>query len=74
MDDWQLASFFRFGSRIVTSERGNLGRFLQKFHGRGIRNSLIIRVSGVWGAKIAPHCWRSSPHRPTLTTQLPLCL
>lgn len=29
----QLNPFFRFGPRIVISESGNLGRFLQKFHG-----------------------------------------
>lgn len=32
MDDRQLTPFFRSGPRIVISESGNLGRFLQKFH------------------------------------------
>ena len=31
--DWQLSPFFRSGPRIVASKGGNLGRFLQKFHG-----------------------------------------
>lgn len=32
MGDRQLTPFFRFGPRIVISQSGNLGRFLQKFH------------------------------------------
>lgn len=71
MVEWQLSPFFRSGPRIVISTSGNLGRFSQKFHGRGIKNALFIRVSGVWGAKRAPHCCLSSPHRPTLPRQLP---
>lgn len=71
MGGWQLSPFFRSGPRIVISQSGNLGCFLQKFHGRGIKNALFIRVSGVWGAKKAPHCCFSTTHRPTLTRQLP---
>ena len=71
MGDRQVSPFFRFGPRIAISMSGNLGRFSQKFHGRGIKNALFIRVSGVWGAKKAPHCCFSSPHRPTLPRQLP---
>ena len=32
MGDRQVTPFFRFGPRIVISQSGNLGRFLQKFH------------------------------------------
>lgn len=32
MGERQVAPFFRFGPRIGTSESGNLGRFLPKFH------------------------------------------
>ena len=71
MGDRQVPPFLRSGPRIAISQSGNLGRFLQKFHGRGIKNALFIRVSGVWGAKRAPHCCLSSPHRPTLPRQLP---
>ena len=57
--------FYRYGPRIVIAQGGNLGRFSPKFHYLGSKNVLFIGISGVWGAKKAPHVCRSSPHRPT---------
>ena len=71
MGERQLSPFYRFGPRIDISSSGNLGRFSQKFHGHGVNFALFMGISGVWGAKRAPHCWLNSPHRPTLPRQLP---
>lgn len=71
MGERQVIPFYRFGPRIDISQSGNLGRFSQKFHCLGSIFALFIGISGVWGAKRAPHCWLNSPHRPTLPRQLP---
>ena len=71
MGERQVSPFYRFGPRIDISASGNLGRFSQKFHGHVSIFALFIGISGVWGAKRAPHCWLNSTHRPTLPRQLP---
>ena len=63
-----------FRSRDMTST-GKLTVFFREFatkiHGLCRRNVLFIGISGVWGAKKAPHIGLSIHHRPTPRSDLP---